>query len=106
MIKVTIQPQFVGMPPEIALAMFEEMMEMQELIDRGVRCIRCGELVLPEDAHDDDLCQECAEDLINIALEMEARQREVEEKVLEEMADFLKIVSLLKDDYPIDLRNF
>lgn len=106
MITIKIQPVFTGMPPEIALAMFEEMMLMEELIDNGVRCSRCGELVLPSDMHDEDLCKECVEDLIGMAIKMEREEREQEERVLEAVAEFYKMISLLSDDFPIDLRQF
>ena len=32
-----VETRYEGFPPEIAMAMFDEMMAMQELIDNGVR---------------------------------------------------------------------
>lgn len=70
-------PIFACMPPDIAMAMFDEMMEMQELIDRGERCAKCGELHLPEDMSQ-GLCTDCLFDIIIEEMERDF-EKEVEE---------------------------
>lgn len=118
MIKFEVkQPMFTGVPAEIALAMYEVLMEQEELIDRGERCDKCGELHLPEDLTQ-GLCDECLMELAEeMAEEMIAEQvaalveeiveelmEEQEERELEEVAKFVRIAKLLADDFPIDLR--
>ena len=113
-----------SVPAEIAVAMFEVMLEQEELIDTGIRCERCGELTLPINMFDEAYCSECAADLERIAEETEAAiqaieevletlemiatiemakremeamiQRDLEEKMLDEIVRSLETVSLVE----------
>lgn len=97
-----MKDMFTCVPPDIACAMFEEMLRMQELIDLGERCAKCGRLELPEDLAQ-GLCSDC---LFDIVMDDIAKQEEAEIAALEATAKFLETIALMRDDYPIDIRLF
>lgn len=84
------------MPPDIAMEMFDEMCRMEELLARGERCDKCGEMHFPEDLTQ-GLCEDCLMDLAIKAIEEE---EEAEIKRLEELAELYAIISLMSDEYP------
>ncbi len=82
----SIGTMFGGFPPEVALAMFEEMMEMQELIDNGVRCANCGELHLPDEMVG-EVCSDCHFEIIVRELAKEEELNARLEAELDKIAD-------------------
>lgn len=91
----SIGTMFGGFPPEVALAMFEEMMEMQELIDNGVRCANCGELHLPDEMIG-EVCSDCHFEIIVRELE-KARKEQLIREFNEEQLD--KIIEQQFNDW-------
>ena len=88
------------MPPDIAMAMFDEMCHMEELLVRGERCDKCGEIHFPEDLTQ-GLCEDCLMDLaIKVVEEIKKEEEETEIKRLEELAELYTIISLMNDEYP------
>ena len=84
------------MPPDIAMEMFDEMCRMEELLARGERCDKCGEMHFPEDLTQ-GLCEDCLMDLEVKAVEEEEKNKK---KRLEELAELYAIISLMSDEYP------
>lgn len=84
------------MPPDIAMEMFDEMCRMEELLARGERCDKCGEMHFPEDLTQ-GLCEDC---LMDLAVKAVEEEEEAEIKRLEELAELYTIISLMSDEYP------
>ena len=88
------------MPPDIAMEMFDEMCRMEELLARGEKCDKCGEIHFPEDLTQ-GLCKDCLMDLA--VKDVEENQRKEEEeadrKRFEEMVELYTIISLMSDDF-------
>ncbi len=84
------------MPPDIAMEMFDEMCRMEELLARGERCDRCGEMHFPEDLTQ-GLCEDC---LMDLAVKAVEEEEEAEIKRLEELAALYYVISLMSDEYP------
>ena len=83
------------MPPDIAMEMFDEMCRMEELLARGERCDKCGEMHFPEDLTQ-GLCEDCLMDLAVKAVE------EMEEAEIESLENCSTIFDnpLMINEYP------
>lgn len=94
--------EFCLLPPEIALAMLDQVIEEAMLEEFGVVCERCGEKHFPDEMHG-TLCDQCVMDTLMesiVALEQAELMR------IEAEAALVKVVELLTDEYVIDLRQF
>ena len=100
---IKLQLGLGSVPAEVAMAMFEVMLEQEELIDTGVRCVRCDELTLPAEMHDERHCKECVADLIKIAEEKEAEDIEAIVDIMEGIALINEIQLEIADSIQRDI---
>ncbi|MEG1519323.1 MAG: hypothetical protein RR358_05915 [Cetobacterium sp.] len=97
-----IKTLLTSIPAEVAIGMFEVMLDQERLIEEGIRCDRCGKLTLPEDMYADYLCIDCADFLVEMALEAEQEALETI-KIAEEISD---IVEEFMDITPLTFPSF
>ncbi len=88
-------------PVELAVEMFDLLLEQEELITKGIRCEKCGELCIPEDLAK-GVCRECLfeiakKDELSRKAKSEYSKKEKEQE-LEEMLDFADFVDSLLGD--------